>query len=96
MNDITRIADHYGLHHQLGKLLEELGELKEPVLAACVESAHVPSLSEYVTERLVDEMADVAIMIEQIAYLTGTVSAVSNRMEFKIDRQLMRMSKETE
>lgn len=94
MNDITRIADHYGLHHQLGKLLEELGELEEAADLAYTESRYTTELSDGITERLVDELADVAIMIEQIAYLTGTQAALHNRIGFKIDRQLGRMEDE--
>jgi len=53
---IRKIADHYGLNNQKLKLQEELGEL---ITASAKSDA----------DHLVEEMADVSIMIEQVVYL---------------------------
>ena len=96
IDDIMRIADNYGLLRQTIKLCEEINELQRAANQAIIELTCDSKLSRTITDNLVDEMADVSIMIEQIAYLTGTQAALHNRIGFKIDRQLGRMSKETE
>ena len=94
IDDIMRIADNYGLHHQTLKLLEELHELKDVAILAHTESRYTKELSEGITERLVDEMTDVTIMIRQITYLLGAADEVEQRIDFKINRQLERIAVE--
>ena len=95
MNDIERIADHYGLQHQLDKLREELGELDTAAL--CVEmdimrrDGFVPPET---IDALVDELADVSVMLQQIMHLTNTHDAVRERIQFKVNRQLERIAAE--
>lgn len=94
MNNIKKIANHYGLHPQIGKLLEELEELQIASRHAFLDLTAAPKISDDVLENLIDEMADVAIMVEQVAYLTDTVDAVKERVEFKVNRQLERIAAE--
>lgn len=95
MNDIERIADHYGLQHQLKKLREELGELD--IAALCVEmdimrrDGFAPPET---IDALVDELADVSVMLQQIMHLTNTHDAVRERIQFKVNRQLERIAAE--
>ena len=65
---IQKIADYYKLQHQLNKLNEELIEL----LQANQDYSLKLSLSddEITMNHLVEEMADVSIMIEQLVYLS--------------------------
>ncbi|MDR0885435.1 MAG: hypothetical protein LBN22_03580 [Clostridiales Family XIII bacterium] len=84
---VEYIADHYGLKSQLNKLHEELVELAEVVNTQ-------PSM--ILTERLVDEMADVTIMLDQIEYLMTMKKAkfkklLGDRIAFKLDRQISRV-----
>lgn len=81
INDLTNIADHYGLEHQLGKCKEELNELIEAI----------DSLDE---KAIVEEIADVEIMTEQLKYLMRTEPSVEIYKEYKIARQLRRISRE--
>lgn len=94
MNDVIRIADHYGLRHQLNKLIEELDELKRPALSAALDLIISREIDQETRTQLIDEMADVTIMIRQIAYLLGAADEVEQRVEFKIERQLDRMDNE--
>ena len=89
---LSHIAEHYGLEHQIGKLREELVELFE---VAFDISLNPQSLDQRLFE-LVDEMADVKIMISQIEVLTGTIQNVADRMDFKVRRQLDRMRRGVE
>lgn len=77
--DLKYIADHYGLEHQLGKCKEELGELIEAI----------DSLDE---RAIIEEVADVEIMISQIKYLRDIPDEqVDVIKKYKIQRQLQRI-----
>lgn len=77
--DLKHIADHYGLEHQLGKCKEELGELIEAI----------DSLDE---RAIIEEVADVEIMISQIKYLRNIPDEqVDVIKKYKIQRQLRRI-----
>jgi len=89
---LKQIADHYGLDNQLEKLQEELKELDEAV-------------SEYQLDRkklthLLEEIADVENMVDQIKYLVRKTELVTVNVivescrEEKIERQLERIEKE--
>lgn len=79
--DLIFIATHYGLEHQLGKCKEELGELIEAI----------DSMDE---KAIVEEIADVEIMTEQLKYLMRTEPSVDIYKDYKIARQLRRISRE--
>lgn len=75
---IHYIADTYGLVNQTWKLVEELSEL----LTAVMHSD---------TEEIAEEMADVRIMIDQVAYLMDIRTEVEGCMKCKVRRTLERM-----
>lgn len=79
--DLKYIADRYGLEHQLGKCKEELGELIKAI----------DSLDE---RAIVEEVADVEIMTEQLKYLMRTEPSVEIYKDYKIARQLRRITRE--
>ena len=81
------IADHYGLENQLRQLAEECSEL-------AVEANHSARRGS-VTVRLIEEIADVEIMLDQVRYLAGIQeSDVLETRYYKIERQLKRMRQE--
>ena len=83
---IMEIADHYGIEKQLHQLAEECSEL-------AVEASH--SARKGVTVKIIEEMADVLLMIEQIVYLSGiAIEDIDECIRFKIDRQLDRIKEE--
>lgn len=80
--DLKYIADHYGLEHQQGKCMEELGELIEAI----------DSLDE---RAIIEEVADVEIMLSQIKYLRDIPDEqVDVIKKYKIQRQLQRIENE--
>ena len=81
---INRIADMYGKEPQLVMLMEECGEL----IQAC---SKLIRSKDRAVNNLIEELADVRIMIEQIEHLYGLKSLVEDEMEFKLKRQLERM-----
>ena len=83
---IIEIADHYGIEKQLHQLAEECSEL-------AVEASH--SARKGVTVKIIEEMADVLLMIEQVVYLSGiAIDDIDECIRFKIDRQLERIKEE--
>ena len=83
---IKTIADHYGIKEQLRQLAEECCEL-------AVEANH--SARKGVTVKIIEEMADVLIMIEQVIYLAGIDKCdIEDCINYKLDRQMKRIEKE--
>ena len=83
---LQMIADHYGIKKQLRQLAEECSEL-------AVEASH--SARKGTTVKIIEEMADVQIMIEQIIYLARIDRCdIQDCINFKLDRQMKRMEKE--
>jgi len=79
---------HYGIDGQVTKCLEEISELAE-----ALSPFNGGNLTLISTDNIVDEIADVAIMILQMQMIFGE-DRVSKRMEFKIERLRNRMMKE--
>lgn len=75
---IQYIADAYGIVNQREKLIEELSEL----LVAVTHDDR---------ENIAEEMADVRIMIDQVAYLMDIRPVVDGYVKSKIDRTLYEM-----
>ena len=94
MNNIEKIADHYGLQNQLGKLSEELRELDLAAMLAQLDLISHEEISDKSRFNLIDELADVIIMVEQISYLMSVRGRVVGRIGFKINRQLERIAAE--
>ena len=83
---IKTIADHYGIKKQLRQLAEECSEL-------AVEASH--SARKGTTVKIIEEIADVQIMIEQIIDLAKIDRCdIEDCINFKLDRQMKRMEKE--
>ena len=78
-NKLLTIFYTYGKSHQVSKLLEEVGEFIETVMNEDKEN-------------MVQEMADVVVMLKQFQYYYGiTDEEIINNMQFKIKRQLERI-----
>lgn len=84
---IKKIADHYGKESQLDILQEECAELVQAV------SKYRRGGSYHL---IMEEMADVKIMIEQIEYLNSDTEnqLISQIREGKLDRQIKRIREE--
>lgn len=79
--DLKYIADHYGRVHQLEKCKEELNELIEAI----------NSMNDVA---IIEEIADVEIMTNQLKYLMRAERLVGLYKDYKISRQLARIAKE--
>ena len=83
---IKTIADHYGIKKQLRQLAEECSEL-------AVEASH--SARKGTTVKIIEEIADVQSMIEQIIHLAKIDRCdIEDCINYKLDRQMKRIEKE--
>lgn len=90
MQPVQYIADHYGWKHQLNKFREELQELDEAI------GHYLCGDEEREIPHVIEEMADVMLMMHQIMYLGGTevIQPMWKKYDYKINRQLKRIAKE--
>lgn len=86
-NDLSRIAEHYGLRVQMRQLIEEMAELTQVI---CKSERYD---LETVRDHLVEEVVDVDIVLSQVKYLLGDNAFERIRKE-KIERQLKRIEME--
>ena len=85
---VKKIAEHYGLKNQLRQLAEECCELS-------VEASHSARIGT--TVKIIEEIADVMIMIEQVIYLAKIDKCdIEDCINYKINRQLKRIEEEEE
>ncbi len=97
--EIKKIARHYGIRHQTMKTLEELGELNTEIARLVLmnsEPLHLVTVAEVDAEleKVIGEIADVEIMLEQFKYLYDCEELVEVVKVQKIARQLERMKNE--
>ena len=85
---ITKILEKYGFKAQELKLAEECCELSAAILKNQSKN------NNETFKAMIDEIADVAIMLEQVKYIFST-EAIQRRIDFKLNRQLNRI-KESE
>lgn len=88
IDSIKRIANHYGLKHQICKAKEELQELYTALLD------YQEDESRENLKAIITEIADVTIMVEQLRLLMDVDEEVETEIEYKLNRQLRRMEKE--
>lgn len=78
--DLLTIFNTYGKSHQVSKLLEEVGEFIETIMNEDKEN-------------MVQEMADVMVMLKQFQYYYGIEDEqIEEVMKYKINRQLERLN----
>ena len=82
--DLRNIAEHYGLRVQMRQLVEEMAELTQVICKA--ERYDLDTVREH----LVEEVADVQVVLEQVIYLLGDNRIEQIRAE-KIARQKRRI-----
>lgn len=80
------IANHYGLSSQMLMCIEEMSELTKELCKyhRCIGKE----------ANIIDEIADVKIMVEQLEYIFGINKEVDARINYKLDRQMRRIDQE--
>ena len=83
--DLSRIYFHYGKNPQKAKLIEEMAELQQILVKDILGG-------ETEKDKLTEEAADVLIVLFQLILNTMPCNKLADMMNFKIDRQLHRIS----
>lgn len=84
--NLPRIAQHYGVEHQIKKLYEEGEEMLE-ALRDVMDNGK----DEKRIDHLIEEIGDVFNVAEQIALLLDREEYLAMSRAFKVNRQLRRM-----
>lgn len=86
---LLKIIDHYGEDHQRYKAAEELSELQTLLLQDANQNGKVP------VNRLVEEIADVYVMLSQIQLIYHLDSRdIDPIIFYKIDRTLKQIGED--
>ena len=80
------IANHYGREHQVLIAIEEMSELTKEL---CKYFRRYDRKKE-----IIEEVADAQIMLEQLIELFGINNEVDRMIDYKLNRQIMRMEQE--
>ena len=101
-NDLQKIAEHYGYEAQSNQLVEECAELIQAVSKYRRTSAKEPVTLELANKQrialdnLVEEIADVEIMLEQVKYLLQIPEEDIQAVKvFKVNRTKERIEEES-
>lgn len=94
-----KIADHYGLNLQMEQLIEEMSELTQAICKYKRKHGEGQSISDMVTygrveENLIEELADVKLVLGQVIHLLDCDDTVQEIMEQKINRTLKRIGEQ--
>lgn len=86
LRKLIRIIEEYGSDKQQDIAIEECSELIKAICKYKRTLDHV--------EDIVDEIADVKVMLAQLEIIFDCSGAVEDRVEYKINRQMERIEKE--
>lgn len=92
-----RIALGYGLGVQYMQLIEEMAELTQAIMKHRRKKGlgQMPDAAAEVIERSIDEeIADVALLLDQIIWLRGCEEKIAEIRKYKAERSIARMQKE--
>ena len=87
LRDLNTIVETYGSDNQEDMAIEECSELIKAILKFRRSNAKNSDLRDAV----IDEIADVQIMLTQLGIIFNCVEEVNERIDFKIDRQMGRI-----
>ena len=94
---IKIIAEHYGYDAQSRQCIEEMAELTQAInkwWRVCGYGQNTEKSIADCRDNLVEEMADVQIMLWQMEYLLLSAQEVNQMITQKLNRQLERIKEE--
>lgn len=86
LRKLIRNIEHFGTSVELDKAKEECEEL--------IEQIELAKQGTVLLEDIIDEIADVKVMLAQLEIIFDCSGAVEDRVEYKINRQMERIEKE--
>jgi len=89
--NIQKIADYYGCDNQTNKTIEECAEVIQALVKLKYSEEMYEDEYDIARKNVIEEMADVQIMLKQMFYLLDCEKEVEKAIEYKINRQLERI-----
>jgi len=94
-----KIANHFGLEPQMQQLIEEMSELTQAICKHKRKNGEGQPLSDaiaarHVEENLIEELADVKLVLSQVIFLLGCEKEVQQIENQKIKRTLERIGED--
>lgn len=94
------IADHYGWRIQSQQLIEEMAELTQVICKEKRSRGEGQSIGgtwlySDIKKHLIEEIADVKLMLEQVIYLLGVETDIKKVINKKVRRTMERISRES-
>lgn len=91
-----KIAEHYGFEGQCNQLIEEMAELTQALCKwnrkfGCGQTLPKEMTVDMLGDNIIEEMADVKLVLEQLIYLMGADEEVQLITNKKIKRTLERI-----
>lgn len=83
------LIDHYGTLNQKLIAIEEMAELQKAIVKDIRQN------SKENTDAVIEEVADVQVMLEQLKMIFSCRNKISEIMDAKIDRQIKRIMDES-
>lgn len=87
MRNLNTIVETYGNDAQEDMAIEECSEL----IKAILKFRRSNEKTEEMRDAVIDEIADVQIMLTQLGIVFNCVAEVEDRIDFKINRQMGRI-----
>lgn len=103
LENIRKIAGHYGYESQSRQCIEEMAELTQAINKLWRTQNDMKDLDSFhyhpelivARERVVEKLADVQIMVSQLSHLLGSDEGeLDGYINEKLDRQIKRMEEE--
>lgn len=103
LEKIRKIARHYGYEVQSRQCIEEMAELMQAINKLWRTNNSIKDLDSFYNHpelisarwRVIEELADVQIMVSQLSHLLGSDEGeLDECINKKLDRQLKRMEEE--
>ena len=89
-DEIEYIADHYGIHSQLIKLMEEMSEVTKEI-TKLLNATDDETIIDIYRNTLPEELADLRLVYDQVVYLLGCKEKVEAMRNYKVMRQIRRI-----
>lgn len=84
------IADHYGIHSQLIKLVEEMSEVTKEI-TKLLNATEDKKIIDIYRNTLPEELADLRLVYDQIVYLMGCEEQIEEWRQYKAIRQIKKI-----
>lgn len=90
---IKYIADYYGIHSQLIKLVEEMSEVTKEI-TKLLNATEDKKIIDIYRNTLPEELADLSVVYDQVVYLMGCEEQIEEWRQYKAIRQIKKIASE--